>query len=105
MTAHSTSNQSGSVVHQQPVHVEQDGLKLRGFPREGSAPGRHQALKYLASGWCTTSASVDCSGTSWNSSDSSTPIRSGVEQPHHLGPVLQVRAGGVAEGVARSRGT
>ncbi len=44
-------------------------------------------------------ASVDCSGASWNSSDSATPIRSGVEQPHDLGPVLQIGAGGVAEAV------
>src|SRR5699024_6563463 len=33
-------------------------------------------LKYLASGWWATIASVDCSGWSWNSSDSLTPIRS-----------------------------
>ena len=35
------------------------------------------ALKYLACGWWTTSASVDCSGWSCNSSDSSTPMREG----------------------------
>jgi hypothetical protein len=33
------------------------------------------ALKYFASGWCTISAEVDCSGCSWNSSESSTPMR------------------------------
>ena len=38
---------------------------------------RQRALKYFASGWCTISASVDCSGCSCSSSDSSTPIRSG----------------------------
>jgi len=48
------------------VHIEQDC---------GRKP--HVALKYLASGWCTISAEVDCSGWSWNSSDSSTPIREG----------------------------
>ena len=36
-----------------------------------------QVLKYLASGWYSTNASVDCSGCSWSSSDSSTPILSG----------------------------
>ena len=51
-------------VQQRAVHVEEDG------------PQAH-VLKYFASGWCTTIASVDCSGCSWNSSDSSTPIRSG----------------------------
>src|SRR5687767_654269 len=35
----------------------------------------HLALKYDASGWWTTMASVACSGCSWNSSDSSTPMR------------------------------
>src|SRR5436190_436924 len=35
----------------------------------------HLALKYAASGWWTMIASVDCSGSSWNSSDSATPIR------------------------------
>lgn len=38
---------------------------------------RHRAAKYFASGWCATSADVDCSGCNWNSSDSSTPIRPG----------------------------
>ena len=37
-------------------------------------------LKYFASGWWNTNASVDCSGCSCSSSDSSTPIRSGFEQ-------------------------
>ena len=37
---------------------------------------RH-AEKYLASGWNVIRASVDCSGSSWNSSDRATPIRSG----------------------------
>ena len=41
-----------------------------------SGPG-NQVLKYLASGWCVMMASVDCSGASWNSSDSVTPIRPG----------------------------
>ncbi len=36
-----------------------------------------RALKYFASGWWTIMASVDCSGCSCSSSDSSTPIRSG----------------------------
>src|SRR6267142_7141952 len=33
--------------------------------------------KYFASGWWTMIAEVDCSGSSWNSSVSSTPIRAG----------------------------
>ena len=49
------------------VHVEQDG----------GGQTAHLALKYVASGWCSTSASVDCSGCSWNSSESFTPMRSG----------------------------
>src|SRR5881409_1046374 len=52
-------------VDQQPVHVEQNSLGPT-----------HLALKYFASGWCTTIASVACSGCSWNSSDKVTPIRS-----------------------------
>ena len=51
------------------VHVEQH----RGAPAH--------VLKYFASGWCTTIASVDCSGCSWNSSDSSTLMRSGCSRP------------------------
>ena len=47
-------------------------------------------------------AEVDCSGWSWNSSDSSTPIRSGVQQLEQLGLLLEVGAGRVAEGVARA---
>ena len=37
---------------------------------------RPQATKYLASGWGTTIAEVDCSGTRWNSSVIATPMRS-----------------------------
>jgi hypothetical protein len=44
----------------------------------------HLALKYLASGWWTMIAEVDCSGWSWNSSDSSTPIRSGRSSSNSL---------------------
>lgn len=36
-----------------------------------------RALKYFASGWWITIASVDCSGCSWNSSERWTPMRSG----------------------------
>ena len=32
-------------------------------------------MKYLASGWWTTMAEVDCSGWSWNSSETVTPMR------------------------------
>src|SRR5439155_14347227 len=39
--------------------------------------GWTQTLKYFASGWWTTIVSVDCSGCSCISSDSSTPIRDG----------------------------
>ncbi len=56
-------------VDQGAVHVEQDGGRQQG--------PAHVALKYLASGWWTMIALVDCSGCSWNSSDSSTPMRSG----------------------------
>ncbi len=41
-------------------------------------------LKYLASGWCRMMADVDCSGSSWNSSESSTPIRSGSKSAKSL---------------------
>ena len=44
------------------------------FPRS-SGPNRYLALKYAASGWWAMIASVDCSGSSWNSSDKLTPIR------------------------------
>ena len=63
-----------------PVIVEWliDRVVAARRPREGrSREGRHVALKYLASGWCTTRASVDCSGCSCSSSESSTPMRSG----------------------------
>ena len=36
---------------------------------------RDQAMKYLASGWGTMIAEVLCSGSSWNSSVSFTPMR------------------------------
>jgi hypothetical protein len=49
--------------------ADRDGAGNRGW--------RQRALKYFASGWCTTRASVDCSGCSCSSSLSSTPIRSG----------------------------
>jgi len=39
------------------------------------APTRY-ATKYLASGWGTMMAEVDCSGTRWNSSVIATPMRS-----------------------------
>ena len=62
---------------------------------------RQMMLKYFASGWWATMAEVDCSGSSWNSSVSSTPIRSGSSSVEELGLVFQVRAGRVAEAVAR----
>ena len=49
----------------------------RRWPPKADSAAPHPALKYLASGWWAMIASVDCSGCSWNSSDSSTPIRSG----------------------------
>ena len=76
-------------------------IRIGRVPDAASARG-HRALKYFASGWWTTSASVDCSGCSCSSSDSSTPIRSGPQQVDQLGPVLQVGAGRVAERVARA---
>ena len=57
-------------VDEQPVHVEQ-------HRDAGLRPRLSQTLKYFASGWCRTMASVDCSGCSCISSDSSTPIRDG----------------------------
>ena len=54
-------------------------------------------LKYFASGWWTTMASVDCSGCSCNSSDSCDADPLGSEQLDDLGAVLQIRAGGIAE--------
>ena len=57
-------------LDEQAVHVEQDG-------RGQDGARAHVALKYFASGWWTIRADVDCSGCSWNSSDSSTPIRDG----------------------------
>ena len=63
----------------------------RGWPREWQLPvtkksptPTQRALKYFASGWCTISASVDCSGCSCSSSDSSTPIRSGFSRSTSL---------------------
>ncbi len=59
------------------------GRACRPAPREGRpgsgdpASGDHTE-KYRASGWWKTNASVDCSGCSCSSSDSSTPIRSGL---------------------------
>ena len=44
---------------------------------ESSAAGPAQTEKYFASGWWKTNASVDCSGCSCSSSDSTTPMRSG----------------------------
>lgn len=44
-------------------------------PRPDPAPTH--TLKYFASGWWNTNASVDCSGCSISSSLRTTPIRSG----------------------------
>ena len=38
--------------------------------------GVYQTEKYLARGFRTTMALVDCSGCNWNSSDSEIPMRS-----------------------------
>src|SRR6185437_320707 len=75
-------------VDQQPVHVEHDGSispggRPPGTPRDWGDPspqtplGTTHTLKYFASGWWTTMASVDCSGCNYISSDSSTPILDG----------------------------
>ena len=57
----------------------------RGADRRGGAElTRQRALKYLASGWWTMMAEVDCSGWSWNSSESSTPMRSGRRSSNSL---------------------
>ena len=84
------------------VHVEQHRRSSVSSCRDHGPVGRQRALKYLASGWWTTMASVDCSGCSWNSSVSLTPIRSGGSSRDQLRPVLQVGAGRVAERVARA---
>ncbi len=44
--------------------------------REGFKPEFNHTLKYLALGWWTTRAEVDCSGWIWNSSERDTPRRS-----------------------------
>ena len=69
-------------------------------PRSPSAPP--YAMKYLASGWGTMIAEVLCSGSSWNSSVSATPMRSMLEQLVELRLVLEVGARGVAPRVARA---
>ena len=64
------------------IHI---GSELTRVPSKSHSTARSRrcsmipqlALKYLACGWCTTIASVDCSGCSCNSSESSTPMRSG----------------------------
>jgi hypothetical protein len=62
----------------------QPAVAAGGCTRRTGEPGRdgqaaaaqpHRAAKYFASGWCAMIADVDCSGVSWNSSDSSTPMR------------------------------
>lgn len=54
------------------------GFHRGGGPaRRAAAYPAQRALKYFASGWWMTMASVDCSGWSWNSSESWTPMRSG----------------------------
>ena len=45
--------------------------------RPSAVGAPYRALTSFASGWWMTMASVDCSGWSWNSSESSTPIRPG----------------------------
>src|SRR5581483_3528941 len=41
-------------------------------------------LKYLAAGWWTITAVVDCSGSSWNCSLRASPIRSGRSRSNSL---------------------
>jgi probable F420-dependent oxidoreductase len=50
--------------------------KARRAAAVGSPMGRQRMTKYFASGWWQTIADVDCSGSSWNSSVSVTPMRS-----------------------------
>ena len=65
-------------VHQQPVHVEQDGSAAVRMQAQPPASGAAcQVLKYFASGWCAISASVDCSGAQLELLRQLTPIRSG----------------------------
>ena len=59
-------------------------------------------MKYLASGWGTMIAEVLCSGSSWNSSVSFTPMLVQVEQLVELGLVLEVGARRVAPRVPRA---
>ena len=60
-----------------PTSVRLVRSRARRYVPHGACGRAHRALKYFASGWWMTIASVDCSGWSWNSSDSWTPIRSG----------------------------
>ena len=50
----------------------------------------------------TTIALVDCSGCSWYSSDSETPMRSASSKRQELRLVFELRAGRIAEGIARA---
>ena len=59
-------------------------------------------MKYFASGWGTMIAEVVCSGSSWNSSVSCTPMRWKPEQVVELRLVLEVGARRVAPRVARA---
>ena len=59
-------------------------------------------MKYFASGCGTMIADVLCSGSSWNSSVSVTPMRVELEQLVELGLVLEVGARRVAPRVARA---
>src|SRR5205823_12270986 len=66
----SASARLGITAVAQPGDVQQDPR----YPQSGEASfdrrqlDRRYVLKYFASGWWTTMASVDCSGCSWNSS-------------------------------------
>ena len=71
MTSVSASNQSGSVSTSSPSMSNSTAASPI------CTICHVHTLKYLAAGWWTTMASVDCSGCSCISSESSTPIRSG----------------------------
>ena len=72
-------------------------------PRTGTCLAERYTEKYFACGLSTTIALVDCSGCSWNSSDSDDADPLGAQQRQERRLVLELRAGRIAERIARCR--